>query len=154
MKYFEKLKDPRWQKLRLLRLERSEWQCELCCDSESTLHVHHKHYFKGREPWEYDIEQLAVLCAECHESQHEAPDLLMEVVSRLPLDGPHSRELVAFLIAGFIGREHEEISGWNGAAYLAGESAQKFIDDFFDPLRRLIAEADEAQENKTAQGVR
>jgi hypothetical protein len=106
--YALKLRDPRWQKKRLQVLDRSEWRCQSCLDSESTLHVHHKQYFKGREPWEYDDDQLVVLCESCHESQHEEPDLLMDVVSRVAWDGPFNRLQVALVIAGFVGRELDE----------------------------------------------
>lgn len=32
-----------------------------------TLHVHHKAYLKGKEPWDYADEFLIVVCEECHE---------------------------------------------------------------------------------------
>lgn len=32
--YAEKLRDPRWQKLRLQVMERDEWMCEICYDHE------------------------------------------------------------------------------------------------------------------------
>jgi len=35
--YAEKLKDPRWQKKRLEIMERDEWTCQWCVDSESPL---------------------------------------------------------------------------------------------------------------------
>lgn len=103
--YFEKLKDPRWQKKRLEALDNAEWRCEYCYESEYTLHVHHKVYFKGRDPWEYDIEQLAVLCEVCHEGFHEE-DLLMEAVSRIPMDGPDGRGYFTYLIAGALGLDN------------------------------------------------
>jgi methionyl-tRNA synthetase len=56
--YWEKLKDPRWQKLRLEAMQKADFHCERCGDGESTLNVHHKEYFKGREPWEYKPKQL------------------------------------------------------------------------------------------------
>jgi len=69
--YAEKLKDPRWQKKRLEVLSDAEFQCELCGDTESTLHVHHKQYIKGHDVWEYERQQLACLCESCHENQHD-----------------------------------------------------------------------------------
>ena len=101
--YFEKLKDPRWQRKRLEALEASEWKCQICYDEESTLHVHHKQYFKEREPWEYDIDQLAVLCESCHEVQHEEEDILQLVASKAPLDGPADRHECAYILAGLLG---------------------------------------------------
>ena len=72
MTYAEKFKDPRWQKKRLEVLERDKWACKNCGDSESTLHVHHKYYTKGKDPWEYPIDAFLTLCAECHECEHSS----------------------------------------------------------------------------------
>jgi hypothetical protein len=63
--------DPRWQKFRLQRLELAKWRCDVCCDKESTLHVHHRFYISGRKPWEYLPETTDVLCDECHKIQHD-----------------------------------------------------------------------------------
>ena len=71
MNYSEKLKDPRWQKKRLEVLERDEWACTSCYDSESTLHVHHKYYEKGKEPWDYPMDSLLTLCDDCHNDEYE-----------------------------------------------------------------------------------
>ena len=68
--YGEKLMDPRWQKKRLRILERDEFTCQRCMDSESTLHVHH-HRYRG-EPWEVDDSWLVTLCADCHEIETES----------------------------------------------------------------------------------
>ncbi len=65
--YAEKLLDPRWQKKRLEIFERDKWTCRECKNTKDTLHVHHKKYIKGKEPWEYDNEDLETLCMECHE---------------------------------------------------------------------------------------
>ena len=64
--YSEKLKDPRWQKKRLSILERDKWKCRSCLSGESTLHVHHMFYEKGREPWEAEDHSLMTLCENCH----------------------------------------------------------------------------------------
>jgi hypothetical protein len=70
MSYAEKLKDPRWQKKRLEVFERDEWSCQQCFDAQSTLHVHHKWYEKGRDPWDYPLESLITLCEDCHELEN------------------------------------------------------------------------------------
>lgn len=121
--YFEKLKDPRWQKKRLEALESAEWSCQSCYDNESTLHVHHKQYFKGREPWEYDLDQLAVLCESCHENQHEAEDILQVITSKVPIDGPGDRRECAYVLAGLIGVELEATM----SAYLRSKSLGRLI---------------------------
>ena len=66
MTYAEKLKDPRWQKLRLKVLDRDNWMCQICFDTESTLHVHHRYYLSNKEPWEYPMVALVTLCHSCH----------------------------------------------------------------------------------------
>lgn len=121
--YAEKLKDPRWQKKRLEVLEAAGFACQNCYDSESTLHVHHKAYFKGREPWEYDKEQLAVLCESCHEDHHAREDDLALRCSYLPLDGPWSRDAVASLVMGFCDQDAAG-SSYDPFSYYAGAIAR------------------------------
>lgn len=69
--YLEKLRDPRWQKMRLKIFERDEWACQICFDTETTLNVHHRFYEQGKEPWEYPGEALITLCEECHREETE-----------------------------------------------------------------------------------
>ena len=103
MNYYEKLKDPRWQKKRLEVLEFADWSCELCGDSESELHVHHKQYIKGREPWEYDVQQLVSLCKSCHAERHAlGSDFLTIVTSYANYCGSRDRDACAHLLAGFL----------------------------------------------------
>ncbi|MGE4518930.1 MAG: DnaB-like helicase C-terminal domain-containing protein [Desulfobacteraceae bacterium] len=72
--YSEKLKNPKWQKKRLEIMERDEWKCKICQDSENELVVHHKRYLKDLEPWEYDKNDLITLCVNCHEKEHSVLD--------------------------------------------------------------------------------
>lgn len=69
--YSQKLKDPRWQKIRLQVFERDAWICQGCMSDSNTLHVHHKNYNPGREPWEYELDNFITLCDECHLSEAE-----------------------------------------------------------------------------------
>lgn len=69
--YLEKLKDPRWQKKRLEVLERDEWICVRCYDSESTLYVHHLTYEPNKDPWDYPLDNFITLCDACHAHEHE-----------------------------------------------------------------------------------
>lgn len=68
--YLEKLRDPRWQKKRLEVFERDKWSCQVCCDMDSTLHLHHKYYLENFEPWDYDNKALITLCEKCHQDWH------------------------------------------------------------------------------------
>jgi hypothetical protein len=65
--WYEQLKDPRWQRKRLEIMQRDEFCCRVCGDSESTLNVHHGYYGKGLAPWEYGDDTLWTLCSSCHE---------------------------------------------------------------------------------------
>jgi len=71
MDYSEKLKDPRWQKRRLEIMQRDDWRCMSCGDGESPLHVHHRRYIKGRDPWAYPESTLVTLCESCHKTETE-----------------------------------------------------------------------------------
>jgi hypothetical protein len=83
-KYSDKLKDPRWQKKRLEILERDEWCCRQCYDSESPLAVHHLRYIPGKEPWDYLPEQLITLCESCHSEEYQAmPDAISSLIEQI-----------------------------------------------------------------------
>jgi len=64
-KYFDKLKDPRWQKKRLEIFKRDKFKCKYCGDTKTTLHVHHKSYKSGN-PWDVDNSELITVCEHCH----------------------------------------------------------------------------------------
>lgn len=66
MTYAEKLKDPRWQRKRLEVFNRDNFTCIRCNDGKENLQVHHKRYFKNKDPWEYDDKHLETLCNTCH----------------------------------------------------------------------------------------
>lgn len=66
MTYADKLKDPRWQKLRLEILERDEFTCQLCKDTQTELHVHHFTYPKSHNPWDSSKYSLTTYCKHCH----------------------------------------------------------------------------------------
>ncbi|HWW29928.1 MAG TPA: HNH endonuclease signature motif containing protein [Steroidobacteraceae bacterium] len=97
--YSEKLRDPRWQRRRLEKLNEAEFTCEICTDTRTTLHVHHRVYERGRNPWDYDLDDLEVLCEGCHEIKHEQLAVLNRVISRasyLDLEG------LTAVVAGYL----------------------------------------------------
>jgi len=69
--YYEKLRSPKWQKKRLEIMQRDQFCCQSCGDTESTLNVHHKTYRKNAEPWEYEDENFITYCENCHSVIHE-----------------------------------------------------------------------------------
>jgi len=71
MDYLEKLKDPRWQRKRLRILERDNWTCKSCGETEKTLHVHHLFYFKETDPWDINDGYLITLCEDCHSGKND-----------------------------------------------------------------------------------
>lgn len=71
MDYKEKLKDFRWIKRRREIMERDNHKCMICGIDTTRLNVHHLHYKKGAEPWEYNDSELATLCEDCHKMVHD-----------------------------------------------------------------------------------
>ena len=68
--YSELLKDPRWQKKRLKIMERDNFECRACHETNRTLNVHHLYYDYKLKPWEYNNEDLITLCEDCHNTLH------------------------------------------------------------------------------------
>lgn len=76
--YWEKLKDPRWQKKRLEIMQRDEFKCSRCSRGDVTLNVHHRIYRKNCDPWEYNDDDLTTLCQPCHEIVTEQDSIIKE----------------------------------------------------------------------------
>lgn len=81
--YSEQLKHPNWQRKRLEMLNEANFECSNCGDKDSMLHVHHRQYFKGRQAWEYESTELAVLCEACHKEEHDTVDGLKKLLSEV-----------------------------------------------------------------------
>ena len=64
--YAEQLKSPHWQKKRLFIMQRDNFTCQKCGDTETELQVHHKSYEKGKKAWDVEDSQLVCLCKNCH----------------------------------------------------------------------------------------
>jgi hypothetical protein len=67
--YSEKLQHPKWQEKRLGILNRDEFTCQYCGDTETMLHVHHIAY--SGDPWTVDDKFLITLCSNCHKMEEE-----------------------------------------------------------------------------------
>lgn len=73
MTYRERLQDPRWQRVRLQVFMRDDFRCQCCGRADKNIQVHHLIYMK-RNPWEYPLDLLQTLCADCHEERQELTD--------------------------------------------------------------------------------
>lgn len=100
MSYAEQLKHPFWQRKRLEILQRSDFSCESCGDTEKTLSVHHKRYIKGRMAREYDGSELDALCVDCHQREHSISDAMARIVDYPDAGGASSMALLAGFYAG------------------------------------------------------
>lgn len=68
--YEEQLRDKRWHIFRSAALEYYHRRCA-CCGSKENLQVHHIRYKKERYAWEYNFNDVVVLCKDCHKKEHE-----------------------------------------------------------------------------------
>lgn len=145
-KYSDKLKDPRWQKKRLEILERDEWQCQSCYDSEHTLHVHHRRYIPDRDPWDYPNQLLITLCESCHELEMEmlkerSDSLIEQVQEKFFSDGIES------LAAGFnaleiVTHDSHVVADAYGWALSNPDIQVEMVKRYFEHLKRTIHEDD------------
>lgn len=103
--YSDKLRDPRWQRKRLEVMQRDEFMCQACFDSENTLNVHHNYYKPNAEPWEYPIESLVTLCENCHQEETEnrraEEQALLDVLRRIGFKSGHINGLMSALYQTF-----------------------------------------------------
>ena len=94
--FTDQYKHPNWQKKRLEMLEAANFECTNCGDTESQLHVHHKHYVKGRKVWEYESWEFSVLCDKCHKEAHEFIEALSETIVTADAGMIDYSQLIAF----------------------------------------------------------
>lgn len=78
--YYEQLKSPRWQERRLSIMERDNFTCQECGDTESELNVHHKVYIENRNAWDYPNPMLITLCEPCHKKIHAQMNAINEMI--------------------------------------------------------------------------
>ena len=75
--FFEKYKNPLWQRKRLQIMEKNNFECEDCGSKEKTLNVHHSYYLKNVMPWEYPDNSLHCLCEDCHKEAKKIKEKLL-----------------------------------------------------------------------------
>lgn len=85
-RYRERLRDPRWQQVRLRIFERDGFVCRCCGRGDEQLHAHHLFYRQGVAPWEYAHEELITLCDSCHEVEHHEGDEAWRVLKSVAVN--------------------------------------------------------------------
>lgn len=76
--YSEKLKNPKWQKKRLEILQRDNFKCSKCADTETELQIHHLKYTGN--PWDAPNENLITVCKHCHFILEDAKEKHFEII--------------------------------------------------------------------------
>lgn len=85
--YSEKLRDSRWYDFRQMAFSRHGEYCQCCgqdTDFSKGIHVHHRRYISGLDPWQYEMNDVMVVCGFCHEEIHEAEDAMRQVIRSMP----------------------------------------------------------------------
>lgn len=94
--YGEKLKDPRWQKVRLEVYQRDNFTCCYCQDTTTTLHVHHLEY--AGDPWDVPMDKLITLCEHCHTLIELDKTIPGEIVTILKVFKPDGGVLISVIV--------------------------------------------------------
>lgn len=152
MEWKDQYKHPKWQKKRLEALENAAFVCQTCGRADVQLHVHHKRYIKGRKVWEYQIDELDVLCEICHESAHSQKEALQMLIALLPSS---AMKEVVDVLAGYclavegdagadtsLVRDYENDYSWDyRIGFLAGRLSVKLttVESFQDLLIQIEA---------------
>jgi hypothetical protein len=125
--YLEKLKDPRWQKKRLEIMQRDEFTCQICGNTEMTLNVQHRNYLPNKNPWEYPNDYLATLCEVCHQYESENIGDTIHDFNLIVRSYFYSGEIQT-LINGFINMKPQhnmDVTSSAIAYYLSDENCMK-----------------------------
>lgn len=77
--------------------------CECCKLGGKETQIHHL-FYDGRNPWEYDFDDVVLLCKTCHEQVHEQLKVFRKMVFR-KLNGNTFKILNAALFIGLYNYE-------------------------------------------------
>lgn len=97
MTYKEQIKHPKWQRRRLEILEKDDFTCQMCGDKEMTLNVHHLHYHKNRDIWDYKDWELITLCDDCHSNEHSKIEDILDRIESIKSRGITMFEIYSLL---------------------------------------------------------
>lgn len=85
--YAEKLRDPRWLEFRSEAIRILGNKCSECTEdfagSKTSIHVHHRRYQHGLDPWDYEMADIAVLCDRCHSAIHDCEHKWRDLIRSL-----------------------------------------------------------------------
>jgi predicted transposase YdaD len=81
LNYKEQLQHPLWQRKRLEILQRDNFTCLNCKETEVQLQIHHLIYIKDLHAWEYPNSLLLTLCKDCHEAETEQKFIILLALS-------------------------------------------------------------------------
>lgn len=112
-RYAEKLLDNRWQQRKTAIQIRDHFECQKCHKKGETVHVHHRHYITGRDPWDYPDELLVLLCSFCHKQEEECAEIITEGMRVLHSYGYFNTEIRDF-VNKLIESKISKISKTNG----------------------------------------
>ncbi len=122
--YSKKLKDPRWQKKRLLIMKRDKFKCKYCKDDKTTLNVHHLAY-TTQDVWEELNENLITLCEPCHKLQHMA--VVVDFVHDFSFDDFYNED-------SFIKEFRTQLTSDTKEVYMT-RSSHSFAIEFFEIIK-------------------
>lgn len=112
MNYKEQLRNPNWQKKRLMIMERDNFTCRYCGSKDKTLNVHHFYYLDGKAVWNYPDSALITLCEDCHEKEEKGMnDEIIKLIKTIKFIGIPSWMvyILRTSLAYFKGRSEDEI---------------------------------------------
>lgn len=92
-RYAEKLLDNRWQQRKTAIQIRDQFECQKCKVKGETVHVHHRHYIGGRDPWDYPDQLLILLCAKCHKEEEDCSGIIKDLAESLHYYGYFNTEI-------------------------------------------------------------
>ena len=83
--YEKLLHDERWADFRAKILFERGSTCESCKAKDSVCHIHHNVYRYGLKPWQYEPEDVTVLCESCHRDYHKFIEVIRKELLSIPV---------------------------------------------------------------------
>lgn len=130
-------------------MDRAQFQCEHCGAEDKTLHVHHKAYRKGAEPWEYADHELMVLCDQHHKEWHRCDEIIRNTMRRMSLDDIRTIAGLAFgLMAATTGEDVRSV--WLDVRMFDAEAKRSIIDAAVAGCAVTLADEDDIRSTAAA----